>query len=48
MPTVAYKSLPMDHQGIDDAIVGKASVVVYLYRGKWLHLSGAGLNSPIG
>ncbi len=31
----------MDHQGIDDAFVGKASVVLYLYRGKWLHLSGA-------
>jgi hypothetical protein len=32
---------PLDHQGIDDAFVGKASVVLYLYRGKWLHLSGA-------
>jgi hypothetical protein len=31
----------LDHQGIDDAFVGKASVVLYLYRGKWLHLSGA-------
>ena len=35
------KPPPLDHQGIDDAIVGKASVVLYLYRGKWLHLSGA-------
>jgi hypothetical protein len=32
---------PMDHKGIDDAFYGKASVVVYLYREKWLHLSGA-------
>jgi hypothetical protein len=35
------KPPPMEHQGIDDAIVGKASMVLYLYRGKWLHLSGA-------
>jgi hypothetical protein len=35
------KPPPMDHQGIDDAFVGKASEVLYLYRGKWLHLSGA-------
>ena len=35
------KPPPLDHQGIDDAFVGKASVVLYLYRGKWLHLSGA-------
>lgn len=32
---------PIDHQGIDDAFVGKASVVNYLYQGKWLHLTGA-------
>jgi hypothetical protein len=32
---------PIDHQGIDDAIVGKASVVHYFYRGKWLELTGA-------
>jgi hypothetical protein len=31
----------MDHQGIDDAFVGKASEVLYFYQGKWLHLSGA-------
>jgi hypothetical protein len=31
---------PIDHQGINDAMVGKASVVLYFYRGKWLHLSG--------
>ncbi len=30
----------LDHQGIDDAFVGKASVVLYLYREKWLRLSG--------
>jgi hypothetical protein len=35
------KPPPTDHQGIDDAFVGKASVVLYSYRGKWLHLSGA-------
>jgi hypothetical protein len=35
------KPPPLHHQGIDDAFVGKASVVLYLYRGKWLHLSGA-------
>jgi hypothetical protein len=32
---------PIDHQGIDDAFVGKASVVLYFYRGKWLQLAGA-------
>ena len=32
---------PIDHQGIDDAFVGKASVVLYFYRGKWLQLTGA-------
>jgi hypothetical protein len=31
----------INHQGIDDAFVGKASVVLYLYRGKWLELTGA-------
>jgi hypothetical protein len=35
------KPPPIDHQGIDDAFVGKASVVLYFYQGKWLHLSGA-------
>jgi hypothetical protein len=41
---VAYggvKPPPIDHQGIDDAFVGKASVVFYFYRGKWLELTGA-------
>jgi hypothetical protein len=31
----------MDHQGIDDIFYGKASEVLYFYRGKWLHLTGA-------
>lgn len=35
------KPPPIDHQGIDDAFVEKASVVRYLYRGKWLELTGA-------
>lgn len=32
---------PLDHQGIDDAFVEKASVVHYCYQGKWLQLQGA-------
>jgi hypothetical protein len=32
---------PIDHQGIDDAFVGKASVVLYFYRGQWQELTGA-------
>ncbi len=32
---------PIEHQGIDDAFVGKASVVHYCYEGKWLELQGA-------
>lgn len=32
---------PIDHQGINDVFVGKASVVLYSYRGQWLQLSGA-------
>lgn len=32
---------PLDHQGIDDAFLGKASVVHYFHKGKWLKLSGA-------
>jgi hypothetical protein len=35
------KPPPIDHQGIDDEFVGKASVVWYFYQGKWLHLTGA-------
>jgi hypothetical protein len=32
---------PIDHQGIDDAFLGKASVTWYFHRGKWLGLQGA-------
>ena len=32
---------PIDHQGIDDAFVGKASITYYWYRGKWMKLSGS-------
>ena len=35
------KPPPIDHQGIDIAFVGKASVVLYCYRSKWLRLTGA-------
>ena len=30
----------LDHDGIDDAFVGKASTVWYWYAGEWLELSG--------
>jgi hypothetical protein len=32
---------PIDHQGIDDAFLEKASVTHYWYEGKWLRLQGA-------
>lgn len=32
---------PIDHQGINDAFVGKASVVQYFFEGTWLQLAGA-------
>jgi hypothetical protein len=32
---------PIDHQGIDDAFLGKASVIHYWYEGEWLRLQGA-------
>lgn len=32
---------PIDHEGINDAEVEKASAVLYFYRGKWLELQGA-------
>jgi len=32
---------PIDHQGIDDAFLEKASVTWYFYQGKWRQLSGA-------
>jgi hypothetical protein len=35
------KPPPITHQGINEAFVGKASVVHYYYQGKWLRLSGA-------
>jgi hypothetical protein len=31
----------IDHQGINDSFVGKASVVRYFHAGKWLELTGA-------
>jgi len=35
------KPPPLDHDGVDDAVVEKASVVWYWYRGRWLQLQGA-------
>jgi hypothetical protein len=35
------KPPPIDHQGIDDAFLEKASVVWYFHGGKWLKLTGA-------
>ncbi|MBE0659878.1 MAG: hypothetical protein IH602_19445 [Bryobacteraceae bacterium] len=35
------KPPPIDHDGIDDGHMGKASVVYYFYQGKWLRLQGA-------
>jgi hypothetical protein len=32
---------PMEHEGIDDAFLEKASVTWYWYRGKWFKLTGA-------
>ncbi len=32
---------PIDHAGINDAFVEKASIVYYWYEGKWLQLQGA-------
>ncbi|MBC7926239.1 MAG: hypothetical protein H7039_11335 [Bryobacteraceae bacterium] len=32
---------PIDHHGIDDAFLDKASVTWYFHRGKWLQLRGA-------
>jgi hypothetical protein len=32
---------PIDHQGIDDAFIEKASVTHYYHAGKWLKLTGA-------
>ena len=35
------KPPPIDHQGIDDAFIEKASVTWYFQGGKWLKLTGA-------
>lgn len=32
---------PVEHQGIDDAFIEKASVTHYFHNGKWLQLTGA-------
>jgi hypothetical protein len=32
---------PLDHEGIDDGFQGKASVILYYFRGKWILLQGA-------
>ena len=32
---------PIDHQGINDAFIEKASIVWYFYKGQWLKLSGS-------
>jgi hypothetical protein len=35
------KPPPIDHQGINDAFLEKASVVQYFFGGKWLQLTGS-------
>jgi hypothetical protein len=35
------KPPPIDHLGINDAFVEKASVVLYYYQNKWLRLTGS-------
>jgi hypothetical protein len=40
-PYGGTKPPPIDHLGIEDSFVEKASVVWYFYAGKWLKLSGA-------
>ena len=35
------KPPPIDHQGIEDSFLGKASVIFYYYKGTWLRLTGA-------
>lgn len=35
------KPPPIDHQGIDDAFLEKASGTWYFYRGRWLRLQGS-------
>jgi hypothetical protein len=35
------KPPPIDHQGIENSFVGKASVILYYHKGTWLRLTGA-------
>ena len=35
------KPPPIDHEGIEDSFVGKASVILFYYSGAWLRLTGA-------
>jgi hypothetical protein len=37
----ASKPPPIDHEGIEDGFLEKASTVHYYYLGKWLKLQGA-------
>ena len=37
----ASSPFPMNHQGIEDAFVGKSSAVLYFYQGKWRVFTGA-------
>ena len=32
---------PIDHDGIEDAFMGKVSGIIYFYNGKWIGLQGA-------
>ena len=34
------KPPPIDHQGVEDVFIEKASVVWYFYQGQWLKLTG--------
>lgn len=35
------KPPPINHEGIDDAFVEKASTTWYFYKGKWMKLTGS-------
>ena len=35
------KPPPLDHQGIDDGFMDKASTILYFHRGKWRELAGS-------
>ncbi|PYR66590.1 MAG: hypothetical protein DMG20_12690 [Acidobacteria bacterium] len=41
LPYGGPKPPPIDHLGINDVFIEKASVVWYFYQGKWLQLQGA-------